>query len=56
MKNTIESFQQEVDCVNDESEIDGLCISWLRMVAMDNGKEGKAADKLLDCIELLLSI
>jgi len=39
-----------------ESEIDTLCLRWLKDAAKDSGKEGEQAQALLDQVAKLLEI
>ena len=55
------SDQANIRCINeaDESnleEVDAACIRWLRNAALDQGKDGETASRLLEIVKDLLSI
>lgn len=54
MKMDLNDFKSRVQAATDESEIDEFCISWLNLLAMDNGKEGEIAQQLIGIIKKLL--
>jgi len=56
MKNTIEDFKIHVENVTDESEIDNICFSWLKMLCMEYGKDGERASILLDLVKDILDL
>jgi hypothetical protein len=53
---TLKGFKDEVKKLEDECDIDALCIRWLRGVSHDQGKEGEHAEKLLEVVAELLGI
>ena len=53
---TQEDFRNRAMLCADEYEIDRLCLTWLKMAAMDKGGAGDAASKLLDVVEDLLDL
>ena len=56
MKNTIEDFKAHVDNCEDESQIDWVCITWLKLCCMDHGSDGERASALLNIVEDMLCI
>lgn len=56
MESAIESFKQRTAECFGESEIDELCIEWLKLLCKDCGSSGETAAGLLDTISELLAI
>ena len=54
MKFTLEDFQAHVKKCEGAEEVDILCLSWLRLLCMDNGKDGDRAHVLLKVVGDLL--
>lgn len=52
----VEGFKKELRSCKDNMDIDYLCLCRLRLAAMDEGKEGEAASKLLDVVGELLNL
>lgn len=53
---TLDGFKAETEKLNDECEIDSLCIRWLRAMTHDHGKDGKRAEKLIGVVAEMLDI
>jgi hypothetical protein len=56
MKYTEKDFKADIKKADGDYEIDVLCLRRLRLAAMDNGKEGDYAHKLLDVVQGLLDM
>jgi hypothetical protein len=52
----IEKFKNRAALAEDETDIDSLCVSWLRSLADDFGTEGRHANTLLTVVKDLLEI
>lgn len=52
----IEKFKNRAALAEDETDIDSLCVSWLRSLADDFGTEGSHANTLLTVVKDLLEI
>jgi hypothetical protein len=53
---TTDGFKAEVAKINDECDIDSLCIRWLRAMTHDHGKDGERAEKLIEVVTEMLDI
>ena len=52
----LEEFKAEAAKMEDECDIDSLCIRWLRGLSHDHGKSGEHAEKLLEVVADMLDI
>ena len=53
---TVDGFKAEVSKIDDECDIDSLCIRLLRALTHDHGKDGKRAEKLIVVVAEMLDI
>jgi len=56
MELTLKDFKQQVDGCKKPEDVDSLCMAWLKLVCMDNGKQGDRAHKLLEVVASMLWI